>query len=164
MPTRDKYPKKYFEGNPMEGETPLEIYKRLQWGNEPNEVVEVDAPEPLVALGHVAKLVLEDRIIEWDEGEAFLAVGADSNRLYIFPVGTTEIPHDGYEEVSQADQTDYTSAKGEGEGEPKYYFHEHETPFPMVHVHAQSGDIFVIEPETVDGERSYAVSDEGIIG
>jgi hypothetical protein len=159
MPTRDKFPAEYFEGNPFEGKTPIEIYRKIQWGNEPRELLPIDAPEPLIALGEAAQLILGDRVIEWDEGEAHLAIGAESNKLYIFPVGTKRIPESGYEAIGEVEQTDYYSDKG---GEPGYYYHEHDAPYPQAFQTA--GNCFVIEPETEDGVRSYAVGEEGIIG
>ena len=159
MPTRDKFPAEYFDGNPFEGETLEGIYKRLQWGNDPNEVIEIDAPEPLVSLGQAAMLVLADRTLVWEEGEAHLAIGAESNKIYIFPVGARVIPESGYSPMGETEQVDYFSDKGD---EPGHYYHEHEEPYPQVF--AAPGGFFVIEPEIVDGTRSYAVSDEGIIG
>lgn len=160
MPTRDKYPAEYFDSNPFEGESLQGMYKRLQWGNEPREVFEIEAPEPLVALGEAAQLFLPDRILQWEEGEAHLAIGAETNRIYIFPVGSEEIPEDGFKSMGESTQIDYYSDKGKEAG---YYYHEHESPFPTVY--AAKGGYFVIEPEeNEDGTRSYAVSDEGIIG
>lgn len=159
MPGRSDFPDAYFDGNPFDGESLEDMYRRLQWGNDPQEILEIDAPEPLVALGQPAQVILDEYKITWEEGEAHLAVGQHSNRLYIFPAGTTHIPETGYEDLGESEQIDYFSDKGDEAG---YYYHEHEAPFP--HVLKGPGDIFVIEPETLDGRRSYAVSDEGIIG
>jgi hypothetical protein len=160
MPTRTKFPSEYFDSNPFEGESLDDIYRRLQWGNEPNEVLEIDAPEPLVALGEAAQLVLAHCRLQWDEGEAHLAIGAESNKIYIFPRGAAKIPDEGFEPLGESEQIDYYSDKG---AEAGYYYHEHEAPFPQVT--AAPGGFFVIEPQvSEDGERSYAVSDEGIIG
>jgi hypothetical protein len=159
MPGRSDFPSEYFDSNPFDGETVEDMYRRLQWGNEPTEIVEIEAPEPLVSLGCAAKLILQDRAIEWDEEESHLAVGRNSNKLYIFPKGAREIPQDGYAPIGESVQIDYYSEKGSEDG---YYFHEHETPYPQVY--AAPGGFFVLEPEVEGETRSYAVSDEGIIG
>lgn len=159
MPKRNNYPKKYFTGNPLEGE-PEDIYRRIQWGNEPREIIPIEAPEPLVALGEVARLELEDVVFHWDEGEAHIAVGAESNRVYIFSPDEEEIPAEGYREVGQVERTDYYSDKG---GEPGYYYHEHEEPYPQCLIHSEKS-VIILEPEETEDGRSYAVSDEGIIG
>lgn len=159
MPGRSDFPAAYFDTNPFDGETVEDMYRRLQWGNEPQEIIEIDAPEPLVSLGCAAKLIMERFSFEWDEDESHLAVGRDSNKLYIFPKGATHIPTTGYEPIGESVQIDYYSEKG---GDPGYYYHEHEAPFPQVY--EAPGGYFVLEPESDDGARSYAVSEEGIIG
>jgi hypothetical protein len=148
MPTRKDFPKKYFTDNPLEGD-PVDAYRRIQWGNEPTDILSIDAPEPLVALGNAAQLVLGDRRLEFEEGEAFIAIGVESNRVYILPKGTTEVPEDGYESQGEVRQTDYVSGKG---GEEAYYFHEHEGPFPDCLLHPSG--VIVLEPiETEDCRR-----------
>jgi hypothetical protein len=166
MPIRDKFPSEYFAGNPYEGLSPEEIYQKLQWGNDPKAVFEVDAPEPLVTLGDVAMLVSESEQVEFTEDEApFLALGVESNRLYIVPKDENgepiDVPEGPYEEVCQLVQTDYYSEKG---GDDAYYFHEHEAPYPTLYIHLETGVMLVEPAETGEGVRSYAVSDEGVIG
>jgi hypothetical protein len=165
MPIRDKFPKGYFDENPYEGLEPHEIYERLQWGNKPKEIFSIDAPEALVTLGTLALLANEADSFEFDEESApFLAVGTDSNRLYVVPAdkdgAPINVPSGPYEEVCILVQTDYISQKG---GEDAYYFHEHEMPFPTLYMHKETG-VMIIEPAENEGSRSYAVSDEGVIG
>jgi hypothetical protein len=161
MPTRDKYPRDYFESNPFEGEDPENVYRRIRWGKEPDSVREIEAPEPLVSLGDAAAVVLTQGVAcLFDEGEADLAVGVESNKVYIVPKGLEEIPKDNYEYLGESRQIDYISVKGDEDG---YYYHEHEKPYPKVYIHAVSG-VLVVEPSEHEGRRSYAVSDEGIIG
>jgi hypothetical protein len=159
MPTRKDFPAEYFEGNPLEGADLEEAYRRLQWGNEPRELIDIDAPEPLVALGEAARLELADRVITWDEGEYHLAIGLETNKVYLFPKDLRVIPDSGYESVGEVEQTDYYSDKGAEEG---YYYHEHEAPFPECLMHPSG--VIVLEPIETEEGRSYAVSDEGIIG
>jgi hypothetical protein len=166
MPIRDSFPKEYFDGNPYEGETPEEAYKRLRWGNEPNEVFEIDAPEPMATIGTVAKLIAQGGSVSYTEAEApYLAVGLETNRVYIVPRrpdgGPVDIPSGPYTDLGLIQQIDYYSDKG---GEEAYYYHEHEAPFPSLCIHEGSG-VALIEPDEMeDGSRSYAVGDEGIIG
>lgn len=166
MPVRDKFPAEYFTGNPYEGLDPEEVYKRIQWGNEPIALYELDAPEALANLGELAMLQSEVDQLEYGEEEApFLALGVDSNRLYIIPKDENgepvDVPNGPYVEVCQVTQTDYYSDKG---GEEAYYYHEHEEPFPSLFIHLQTG-VMIIEPvKDEDGTRSYAVGDEGVIG
>jgi hypothetical protein len=166
MPIRDQFPAEYFTGNPYEGLDPEDVYRKIQWGNEPQELYEIDAPEALANLGEVAMLASEVDELEYSEDEApFLAVGVETNRLYVVPKGENgepvDIPSSGYVQVCPIVQTDYYSSKG---GEDAYYYHEHEDPFPMLYVHPQTG-VMIIEPNRDDeGKRSYAVGDEGVIG
>lgn len=165
MPERSKYPKAYFEGNPYEGDDPWEMYRKLRWGNEPQQTFEVDAPEALAALGEVALLDMGDTIVKFEEGDApYLAVGHESNTVYLVPrgmEGPIDVPEDGYVEVGEVHQIDYVSDKG---GEDAYYYHEHEAPYPVLLVHPETG-VMCLEPvELEDGSRGYAVADEGIIG
>lgn len=164
MPERDKFPKKYFDGNPYEGLEPEEVYKRLRWGNDPSETFEITGPEDMVTLGDVAKVVTDRGTLDFEEGEAYLAVGVETNRVYIVPCEGGEpvdVPDGPYTELAVIHQIDYTSDKG---GEEAYYFHEHEEPYPVLCWHEETG-VGMIEPEEMeDGSRSYAVGDEGIIG
>ena len=153
-----------FESNPFEDFDPEEMYKSLRWGNNPNEIFDIRAPEPLVTIGDLAQLKLSDQNLKWDESEApFLAVGKDSNCLYIIPKDESgypiQVPKSGYFEVDSVRQTDYYSDKG---GEDAYYFHKHENPFPKLLVH-QNG-IAVIIPSEHKKKRSYAVGKDGIVG
>lgn len=167
MPERDRFDKKLFTDNPMKDENALSAYKRLQWGNEPREVFAMEAPEPMAVLGDVAMIDMITQKVKFDENEYFLAVGIESNLIYLVPKDEDGKPIDfeegwgeDLEEIAPVKQTDYISEKG---GESCYYFHEHEDPFPMLC--SDGGNHFVILPaETDDGARSYAVSDEGIIG
>lgn len=167
MPERDKFPREYFEGNPYEGESPEGTYQRVRWGNEPQEIFEIDAPEPLATIGDVALLGLEQGDVKFSEHEApFLALGTQSNVLYIVPKDSNgepvDVPCDGdWEYVGTMDQIDYYSDKG---GEDAYYYHEHEPPYPSLYVHRASGVCMLVPSECDDGSKSYAVGDEGIIG
>jgi hypothetical protein len=166
MPGRKDFPQAYFDENPYEGLSPEEVYTRLQWGNEPQTLFEVDAPEAMVTLGELAALYTEGDEVDYSEEEApYLALGADSNRLYIVPKdehgAPVDVPLGPYVEVCELTQTDYYSDKG---GESAYYYHEHEDPYPTLYINLQSG-VMIIEPaQTEDGARSYAVGDEGVIG
>lgn len=160
MPKKRDFPREYFEGNPFEGMSPQEIYEKIQWGKAPEAIREIDAPEPLVGLGRVARIQTADgRVYEFEDGEKELAVGAYSNMLFVFPVGAEAIPGDGYEPIGVAVQTDYYSEKGDEEG---YYYHHHEEPFPTIWT--INKEYWLLVPESEDGERSYAVAEEGIIG
>jgi len=162
MPERDRYPKEYFEENPFEGENPEDIYRRIRWGKEPDSVREIEAPESLVSMGDAAMVIMTGGLAyAFDEGEADLAIGSESNLVYIVPKGVEEIPHDGYSYLGETSQVDYISVKGDEEG---YYYHEHEPPYPTVFMHEETGVLVVLPAEQEDGSRSYAVSDEGIIG
>lgn len=166
MPIRDKFPKKYFDGNPYEGETPEEMYRRLRWGNEPTETFDLEMPESMVSLGEVAMVVLDGKSTKFLEHEApYMAIGAASNQIYIVPKDDNgqpvDVPVGPYVEIGTIRQIDYYSDKG---GTDAYYYHEHEEPFPKVYMHMESG-VCVVEPaEMEDGSRSYAVGDEGVIG
>ena len=166
MPIRDKFPKAYFDGNPYKGESPEDIYRRLRWGNEPRMSFEGNDPESMVSIGEVAQLVFHDVAVTWDESEApYLAIGADSNRLYVVPRDAdgapVEIPSGPYERVEELEQIDYYSDKGQDDA---YYYHEHEEPFPVLYIHRESGVCYIEPAEMEDGSRSYAIGDEGIIG
>lgn len=166
MPGRDDFPKDIFEDNPMDGLDAHDVYKKLRWGNEPDEVFEFTGPEDMATLGTLARIDVGDEEWEWDEAEApFLAVGVDSNKLFIVPRDAhgnpTDVPKSGYEALGQVERVDYYSDKGDDEA---YYYHEHEPPYPTATVHKGSG-VMVIEPaEQEDGSRSYAVDEEGVIG
>lgn len=166
MPERDKFPARYFEGNPLAGETPHGAYKRLQWGNNPKKAWKIEAPEPMAVLGRLAKLFfVGGKSQSFDDWDFYLAVGTKSNRVYLVPMDDERRPlafPRGYlgmvEAIVGIRQIDYFSEKGNEEG---YYYHKHERPFPMLY---GAYDHFVLEPAKHNGGRSYAVNDEGIIG
>src|SRR5712671_3339269 len=90
---REEFGGEVFETNPFEGEQPEKIYNKIQWGNSPENVIDVEAPEPLVNLGYLIEL--HHKIIEeFEDGTYLLAIGANSNLLYIIPteVEIEEIP------------------------------------------------------------------------
>jgi len=165
MPIRDKFPQKYFDSNPFEGETPQRAYKRLQWGNKPKNTFRIEAPEPMAVLGELAKLVFENRRQQtFEKGELFVAVGTRTNMVYLVPMENgrpLDFPVGFYskvERIVKVKRIDYYSEKG---GEDGYYYHDHEKPYPMLW---SDGEHFVLEPAPHRGGRSYAVNDEGIIG
>lgn len=160
-----------FDQNPFEDMDPEEMYRAVQWEKDPEAVWEVDAPEPMVAIGELAGLDFgEDELELWDEDDApYLAIGRDTNVLYVVPKDEDGAPledipafdagDDAWSEMGQVRQTDYYSDKG---NEPGYYYHNHEDPFPTVWEH-DSG-VRVVVPADNDGKRSYAVAKEGIVG
>lgn len=160
-----------FEGNPFEDLPPLEAYAALQWDKPPEAVWEIQAPEPLVALGDLAGLDWgSDELELWNEDEApYLAVGRDSNMLYVVPKSKRGQPlaripkfnpaSCAWGRIGRVRQTDYYSNKG---GEPSYYYHNHEPPYPTVWEHPSG--VRVVVPARHKGKRSYAVVKEGIIG
>ena len=160
-----------FEDNPFEGLDPEAMYGELQWDKDPEAVWEVDAPEPIVAIGDLAGF-------EWDDGELelyqeesapFLAVGRDSNVLYVVPKDEDGAPLEripkfsprsrDWQRIGPVVQTDYYSSKG---NEAAYYYHEHESPHPIVWEHVSG--VRVLVPSRHKGRRSYAVAKEGIVG
>lgn len=166
MPVRDQFPRDYFDTNPMEGESPHGVYKRLQWGREPRESWTMEAPEPLAVLGRLAALhFVGGGKQRFRDGEFFVAVGTRSNHVYFVPMDEGGEPLDFPEdfareclEVVQVKRTDYYSEKGDELG---YYYHDHEKPYPML---CGVDEHFVLLPAKHRGGRSYAVNDEGIIG
>jgi len=165
MPTRDHFPAKYFEDNPLEGEGPHGAYRRLQWGRNPRRSWNIEAPEPMAVLGRLAKIVFlggkRESFADWD---FYVAVGTNSNCVYLVPMEKRRpipFPKDflkSCEDIAQIKQIDYYSEKGGDEG---YYYHVHEKPYPML---MGCEDHFVLKPARHNGGRSYAVNDEGIIG
>jgi hypothetical protein len=153
-----------FDQNPFEDIDPKDMYRSLRWGNEPSEIFDIDSPEPLATIGDLARLKLSNNDLKWDESEApFLAVGRDSNALYIIPRdekgNPLDIPDEGFHEVENVKQTDYYSDKG---GEDCYYFHKHENPYPTLLIHKNG--VAIIVPRKHNKRRSYAVGKEGIVG
>lgn len=163
MPKRSD--RKVFPGvfgkNPFHGMNPEDIYKEIQWGNSPKEIIDIDAPEALISLGTLAKLISPKKSVDIDKDSYNLAIGSDSNLLYIFPIGTSFIPEidDSWTIGPSIKETHYYSDKG---GEDCYYFHKHEKPFPIMIAH--DNDVHVIVPKRFNGQRSYAVIKEGIVG
>jgi hypothetical protein len=160
-----------FDGNPYEDVPPLEAYSRIQWNREPEEVWQLEAPEPLVALGDVAGFDWGgDRLELWEDGPSapYLAVGRDSNLLYVLPKTRGAPPKRvpkfnpksaAWQKVGPVYQTDYYSNKGDEAG---YYYHQHEPPYPTMWIHNSGCRVMV--PAKHRGGRSYVVADEGIIG
>jgi hypothetical protein len=156
-----------FGSNPFKGKDPRDIYTELRWGNESKRIFNIDAPEPLVSLGELAYLEYTNgNYEEYSEEDApFLALGAETNYLYIIPKKSNGRPNpvsedtEEYEAIGTIKQTDYYSEKGDEEG---YYYHEHEKPYPVLYEH-YSG-IAIIVPSKHKGKRSYAVVKEGIVG
>lgn len=150
-----------FGENPFEGKTPEEIYKLIQWGNNPTEIIEIDAPEAIISLGLLAKLYLTNgNCVKFRKGSYHLAIGENSNQLYAFPKGNTTIPQRGWEYTNvKVKRTDYHSKKG---GEDCYYYHNHERPYPGLIFHPRG--LYILVPQRFKGQRSYAVIKEGIVG
>lgn len=169
MPERDTF-SDAFEENPFEDLDPIDMHAELQWGKSLDGVWDIDAPEPLVAIGELAGLdFMSDGVELWTEDTApFLAVGRDSNMLYVIPrkrgAPACDVPHfDPHSSewicVGPVSQTDYYSNKG---SEPAYYYHNHQGPFPVVWEHVSGCRILM--PADNNGQPSYAVAKEGIVG
>lgn len=168
MPEREKYAH-LFERNPFEGKNPTEVFSLLHWGNSHARQWEIDAPEPLVMLG-TPKLLISPNSVEFQfaDGEAFLAVGTKTNRLYIIPrvnnLPLRVIPpfsHRTATFVDKIKQTDYLAVKG-GNRED-YYYHKHEKPYPGLWLNHAAGVGYLIAANN-NGKPSYAVGKEGIVG
>jgi hypothetical protein len=158
-----------FERNPFEGKDPREVFSLLHWGNKAANEFPVDAPEPLVMLGMAALLISPDYVeFRFSKGEAFLAVGSNSNELYIIPRRgdgpLRTIPPFSKRTTQYATdikQTDYLSMKG-GDKE-HYYYHKHEKPFPGLWLNDAAG-VGYLRAANNKGKPSYAVGKEGIVG
>lgn len=163
---RNDFDPDIFIDNPFEGLDATEVYRKLRWGNDPDQEWDIEAPEDMATLGTVARIDFADRREEWDEDEApFLAVGLTSNMLYMVPRDAdgnpeTPIPHGPYEPVGAIKRIDYYSNKGD---EESYFYHDHEPPYPIVAENSETG-IRLIVPADHQGNRSYAVDKEGVIG
>lgn len=164
---RELYPHA-FAGNPYDYKTVEEMYDSIQWGKAPDNITEIDGPEDMASIGDIAKVKLEDRDLDFEEGVSYLAVGQDTNTLYIVPKlennPIEEIPefdpdNEDWENLGEVSETHYYSDKGNEDG---YYYHTHENPLPSLWAH-DSG-VGIIVPAENDGEPSYAVIKEGIIG
>lgn len=154
---------KYFGKNPFNGLTPKQIYKQIKWGNKPKEVISIFAAEPLISLGYVAKIFMTNgKVLNCAENKMHLAVGANTNYIYMFPKNTKHIPYhtEKWKSISLVIQTDYNSDKGKDDA---YYYHEHEAPYPILSK-CPGKNIFMLLPQDFNGQRSYAVIKEGIVG
>lgn len=153
-----------FDQNPFEDFDPEDMYRELRWDNDPQDIFDIDSPEPLATIGDLAQLKLDIGDVQWEIDESpFLAVGRDTNNLYIIPRdidgNPLDIPTDGYKDIANVEQTDYYSDKG---GEECYYFHKHENPYPRLLVHENG--VALIMPRKHKNKRSYAVGKYGIVG
>ena len=165
---RDLYPNAFNGKNPYANYTLEEMYKSIQWDKNPDNLYPIESPEPLASLGTVAKLVLEENEYKYSEKESpFLAVGKDTNLLYIIPKlkgkpldFIPEFNIDTWSFIGDVKSTHYYSYKGEENG---YYYHDHESPFPGLFIDTFSG-VGIILPADNNGKPSYAVIKEGIIG
>lgn len=167
MPERDRYIDR-FDGNPLEDMDPESAYRHIRWGRDPEDLYEIESPEPMVSLGQLARLDFEEgETIQWDEGDApYIGVGLESNRLYVLPEaeggGPIDVPElDRFRLVGDVERLDYYADKGDEHG---YYYHHHDEPFPRLLEDGATGAM-VLEPAELDGELpSYIVDEEGIIG
>lgn len=167
MPERTRYAH-LFEKNPFAGRNPREVFSLLHWGNTHSQEFVVDAPEPLVMLGMTKLLKGLTAHFEFRDGEAFLAVGNNSNQLYIIPRINNEplsrIPSFSPRTstfVDKIKQTDYLSTKGNNKED--YYFHKHERPYPGLWLNHAAGVGYLV-PANHKNRPSYAVGKEGIVG
>lgn len=165
MPERLRYAH-LFTGNPFASKTPQETFSLLHWGNRFERLIEIDAPEPLVMLGMTAALALENGSeLRFKSGEAFLAIGHKSNRLYVVPRRNNQ-PVDvpafskSLRRIGRVVRTDYLSTKGGNQ--EHYYYHEHEPPYPTLYTHPTG--VGYLRPARHNGGASYAVGKEGIVG
>lgn len=153
-----------FSGQPLNGDDAFEVYNELRWGSNPKESWVIEGPEDMASLGEVAEIELaENKILRWPKGlEPFLAVGIDSNYIYVVPKARNKpinINPKGFKLLGKAKRTDYLSEKGKEKG---YYYHKHEKPYPYLLVNKQGCIVYL--PADFRGNRSYVVSEEGIIG
>jgi len=162
---REIFGDKVFETNPFENEDPEKIYNELQWGNDPNEILDIEAPEALVNLGYVAEIHFKREVEKFDEKSYYLAVGADSNFVYFIPcniqfnIPNFDSSNGEWDLGPEVKETHYISDKG---GEECYYYHKHEKPYPNIWKHVTG--ICLLIPADLNGQRSYAVIKEGIVG
>jgi len=165
MPERLRYAH-LFQGNPFESKDVTETFSLLHWGNKHERLIELNAPEPLIMLGMMAMLALENgNQLRFQTGEAFLAVGHRSNRLYVVPRKNNrpiDVPDFSRKlnRIGRVTRTDYLSTKGGSQ--EHYYYHEHERPFPTLYTHPTG--VGYLQPARHQGGASYAVGKEGIVG
>lgn len=164
---RKEFFDRFTEGNPYKNKSAKDLYKSLRWGNSPDEFFEIEGPEDMASLGILAKLFFEDgsKLVYTEDEGPFLAVGKDSNLLYVVHKNNNDepinIPDDGYEIIGKVKQTDYHSNKN---NEEAYYYHKHEKPYPLCYAHESEG-ILILKPSRLkNGFPSYVVREEGIIG
>lgn len=170
MPRRSErmeFLNRFRDGNPFGDDDVRGMYRKLRWGNNPDDAWTIDAPEDMATIGELARFDFADRTKEeYNEDEApFLAVGLESNLVYIVPKDSegnpVDVPElDGYVDIGSLKRTDYYSDKG---GTPAYYYHKHERPYPNLYENPDTG-CRVIVPNNWRGGPSYVVSEEGIIG
>jgi len=167
---RQEYADKFEEGNPYSDYTAQHLFKVIRWGNKPKEEFEINAPEDMACMGLVAKIFLvqnKEKIKFTVKNAPFLAVGLNSNYLYIVSKNTdgspVDIPldTDNYDFVGNIKQIDYYSDKN---NEEAYYYHKHEKPYPFLYVSRNKLCIIIIPAELNTGHPSYIVREEGIIG
>lgn len=155
--------------HPLRGLDADEQYREIQWGNEPDRDLIVDARhmrvrQKLVQLGWLRRVFVQlpggrIRVIAAKRPYPFLTFGARDNRLY--PVGGS-LPAMARAHAFGAPganghviRTDYESRKGQSSG-TTYYYHDHEPEFAVLYVHRDGW------PEYVGGD--YQVLPEGITG
>jgi hypothetical protein len=165
MPERERYAH-LFGGNPFANKNVQHTFSLLHWGNQFERATEIDAPEPLVMLGVMAKFVAHNKELIFRKGEAFLAVGHTSNMLYVVPrknnapANVPKFSRSTTKLIGKISRTDYWAMKG-GKTE-HYYYHDHEPPYPSLYIH-KSG-VGYLRPALWNGKPSYAVGKEGIVG
>src|SRR5690349_5664412 len=137
MPERQRFAH-LFRGNPFRGTEPEEAFSLLNWGNQAQRSYPIEAPEALVMLGMCKMLVLDDRRLTFRRGESFLAVGHDSNELYILPRVNNgpprrvpEFNRRTFRCLGEVVRTEYLSTKGKSRKE-NHYYHDHEPPYPCL--------------------------------
>lgn len=165
-----------FTGNPFAGHSNQQVYKALRWGDEPNDEWAITAEEGLASLGELAQLkTAGGRVFEeWgdDDGGPFVAVGQQTNRVYLIPRADDDGPirkippfrprqnPQSWRKIGLIRQIDYYSTKA---GEDAYYYHEHQRPLPTLWEHRRTG-VCVLVPASNRGKKSYGVVKEGIVG
>lgn len=170
MPEREEY-EHAFDGNPFEGLSNREIFTELRWGDAPNEEWKIIAQEPLASLGEAAKLKMANGkvLAEWGEDEGpFLAVGANTNGLYLIPRQDDGGPIERivrfnekrWNRLGKVRQIDYYSTK---DGQDILFYHIHPTPLPVLWQHPKSA-VCILMPADNKGKPSYGVVAEGIVG
>jgi hypothetical protein len=167
---REEYASKFTEQNPYSGKSAKALYSSLRWGNGPTEIFEIEGPEEMASLGILAQIwFVENKVkIKFAEDNGpFLAVGKDSNYLYIVNRNEDGSPtdvssdFDSYKAFAHVRRTDYYSDKN---NEPAYYYHKHEKPYPLAYISPDSNTILLVPDQLESGHPSYIVREEGIIG